>query len=384
MSRCAAPKNCILIVFYKYCGALHLFLNFNAFSLFALQICSMYKIFKPLLFKMSPEKAHYVTMRLFNIALKMPLAKTIFKYFYAVENKKLTREVLGLTFPNPIGLAAGFDKDGKYFEDLQHLGFGFIEIGTVTPKAQAGNPTPRLFRLPADEALINRMGFNNEGADFLAERLTRLKQKNVLLGINIGKNKTTPNDTAEEDYLYCFEKLFMFADYFVVNVSSPNTPDLRALQEAAPLKKLLSILQTKNSEKATPKPILLKIAPDLNIAQLNDVVDIVRSTKIAGVIATNTTIERGGLNTEKEKIDAIGAGGLSGKPVKNKSTEIIQFLRQKLDSQYIIIGVGGIQTGEDALEKLQAGADLVQVYSGLVYEGPAMIKKINNFLLNNF
>lgn len=338
----------------------------------------MYKsILKPILFLFSPEKAHHLTMTAFKILLNFPLAGGILKKIYCLENQSFNVNVLGLTFPNPIGLAAGFDKDGKYYHAMSNLGFGFIEIGTVTPKGQEGNPLPRLFRLPEDEALINRMGFNNDGADVLAERLsTQGKPKNCILGINIGKNKVTPNEEADNDYIYCFEKLFPFADYFVVNVSSPNTPDLRALQDKEPLLKLLSNLQNLNNQKTTPKPILLKIAPDLNESQLFDIVEIIKATNLAGVIATNTTIVRTGLKTNAAAIEAIGAGGLSGKPVKARSTEVIRFLRQQLPSNVVIMGVGGIQTAEDAKEKIEAGADLVQVYSGLVYEGPMMVRRI--------
>jgi dihydroorotate dehydrogenase len=344
----------------------------------------MYQIFKPILFLFSPEKAHHLTMQLFQFALKIPFMPLLFKQLYQLENKKLEKKILGLVFPNPVGLAAGFDKDGKYYHSMSYLGFGFIEIGTVTPKGQEGNPTPRLFRLPKDEALINRMGFNNEGAEVLANRLkTHGKPARCVLGINIGKNKNTPNENADDDYVYCFETLFEYADYFVVNVSSPNTPDLRALQDKAPLTKLLSTLQHLNHQKATPKPILLKIAPDLNESQLVDIVEIIKETKLAGVIATNTTISRDDLATAPDLVTSIGAGGLSGKPVKARSTEVIRFLRKQLDENVVIMGVGGIQTGADALEKLEAGADLVQVYSGLVYEGPAMIKRISRFLLKN-
>lgn len=342
----------------------------------------MYKtIIKPILFQFSPEKAHHITMGLFRFALSMPFAKAITKKMFAVEAVTLERKIMGLTFKNPVGLAAGFDKDGKYYHSMAHLGFGFIEIGTVTPKPQDGNPKPRLFRLPADEALINRMGFNNEGAMILAQRLaTQGKPQQCILGINIGKNKTTPNEEAVNDYIYCFETLFEYADYFVVNVSSPNTPDLRALQDKAPLLELLSTLQSLNQQKPSPKPILLKIAPDLNNNQLFDIVEIVKTTQITGVIATNTTIARTGLHTAANIVESIGAGGLSGKPVKTKSTAIIKFLRQHLPADSVIMGVGGIQTGADAKEKLEAGADLVQIYSGMVYEGPSMVKDINTFL----
>jgi dihydroorotate dehydrogenase len=339
---------------------------------------TMYKsVLKPLLFLFAPETAHKMTMQGLKILLNIPLMRPVFRSRFSATNKNLQRHLMGLLFRNPIGLAAGFDKDGSYYTLMNELGFGFIEIGTVTPKAQDGNPKPRLFRLPADEALINRMGFNNAGADALAARLQkRGKPEGMVIGINIGKNKVTPNEEALQDYVYCFEKLFDFADYFAVNVSSPNTPDLRALQDKEPLTKLLGHLQLLNNTKKAPKPILLKIAPDLNDEQLTEIVEIVALTKIAGVIATNTTISRSALKTDWHTIDDIGAGGLSGKPVAQRSTEIIRFLRDRLPAGAIIIGVGGICNAADAIEKITAGADLLQVYTGLVYEGPTLVKKI--------
>ncbi len=341
----------------------------------------MYKlILKPIFFQMSPEKAHYTTMRLFRFALSLPFGKWIFKQLYVPNNPKLERKLMGLRFPNPVGLAAGFDKDGKFINDLAYLGFGFIEIGTVTPRPQDGNPKPRLFRLPEYEALINRMGFNNEGVEKLVERLKNRKNtEGVIIGGNIGKNKVTPNEEAFRDYEICFDALFDHVDYFVVNVSSPNTPDLRALQDKEPLNQLLAHVQNLNQQKTKPKPLLLKIAPDLNESQLNDILEIVESNKLDGIIATNTTISR-----ELVKNDplSIEMGGLSGKPVKSRSTEVIRYLRNNTKQNgLVIIGVGGIQTGDDALEKLAAGADLVQIYTGLIYEGPRMVKKINQFLL---
>jgi len=289
---------------------------------------------------------------------------------------------MGLHFDNPVGLAAGFDKDGKFFHSMAALGFGFIELGTVTPKGQGGNPQPRLFRLPKDEGLINRMGFNNDGVGLLVERLKKKgKPRNVIVGGNIGKNKVTPNEKAADDYLYCFEALFPWVDYFVVNVSSPNTPNLRALQDKEPLTKLLSLLMVENNKKEAPKPILLKIAPDLTEGQLDDILQIVKDTGIDGIIATNTTISRKGLNESPKKIEAIGNGGLSGKPVRDRSTEVIKYLYEKSGEELFIIGVGGIVKPEDAMEKLEAGASLVQVYSGLVYEGPMMIRRINKAIL---
>lgn len=299
---------------------------------------------------------------------------------FCLEDKRLEKKVLGLTFPNSIGLAAGFDKDGKHIAGLACLGFGFIEVGTVTPLAQDGNPRPRLFRLPQDNALINRMGFNNEGLDSLTESLKAIRQKGLpnglIIGGNIGKNKLTPNEDAVNDYLICFDKLFPWVDYFVVNVSSPNTPGLRELQEKEPLTRLLNRLQDQNKAQTAPKPILLKIAPDLTDSQLDDIAEIVQSTGLAGVIATNTTISRAGLNTPETQINEIGMGGLSGAPVRARATEVIRYLREKLGKEIAIIGVGGIDSAESAQEKLDAGADLVQVYTGMIYEGPALIKRI--------
>jgi len=288
----------------------------------------------------------------------------------------LKTSVFGLDFESPVGLAAGFDKDAKLFDELSAFGFGFIEIGTLTPKGQEGNPKPRLFRLPEDGSLINRMGFNNEGVEAAVDRLKK-KKTDIIIGGNIGKNKVTTNDEAKNDYEYCFEVLFDYVDYFVVNVSSPNTPNLRELQEKEPLKALLNAVQQKNKAKPSPKPVLLKIAPDLTESQLDDIIEIVYETKIDGVIATNTTISREGLTTSNEVISKIGAGGVSGKAVRNRSTEVIRYLNNKSNGSLKIIGVGGINTAEDAIEKLEAGATLVQVYTGFIYEGPGMLKRIN-------
>jgi dihydroorotate dehydrogenase len=284
---------------------------------------------------------------------------------------------MGLNFPNRVGLAAGFDKNAKHIESLSTLGFGFIEVGTVTPKPQDGNPQPRLFRLPKDAALINRMGFNNGGIDEMVARLKALKKQKIIIGGNIGKNKITPNEDAISDYEICFNALFDYVDYFVLNVSSPNTPDLRALQDKEPLLKLLTAVQILNLAKASPKPLLLKIAPDLNESQLLDIVEIVQQTKLNGIIATNTTIERSALKTSTADIENIGMGGLSGKPVRAQSTAIITFLRKHLPKPFCIIGVGGIDSAEAAQEKLNAGADLIQIYTGMVYEGPGLVRKIN-------
>lgn len=340
----------------------------------------MYRLLKPLLFLLPPETAHRVTTALLDLAAEIPPLRGLLRRLYCVTDQKLERRVLGLHFPNPVGLAAGFDKNGEHIPGMACLGFGFIEVGTVTPRPQAGNPQPRLFRLPADRALINRMGFNNAGLDVLVARLRRLREnglpEGVIIGGNIGKNKDTPNEQAGDDYLRCFEALFPLVDYFVVNVSSPNTPGLRALQEKEPLTRLLQDLQEKNRAQSAPRPLLLKIAPDLTDEQLDDIAGIVRATGLDGVIATNTTIARSGLRTSVTELDAIGAGGLSGAPVRARSTEVIRYLREKLGAGPVIIGVGGIDSAAAALEKLNAGADLVQVYSGLVYEGPGLVREI--------
>ncbi len=339
----------------------------------------MYALFKPFLFLLDPEKAHHLTMWALDRAWELPPVRHLLSRLYAPKNATPTR-CMGLVFPNPVGLAAGFDKDGKHILPMSLLGFGFIEVGTVTPQPQAGNPRPRLFRLPADRALINRMGFNNEGLDALAHRLQNLREKHpdlpVIIGGNIGKNKDTPNERAEQDYLLCFDRLFPWVDYFVVNVSSPNTPNLRALQEKEPLTRLLQRLQSENHRQPQPKPILLKMAPDLTDEQLDDIAAIVRDTGLAGVIATNTTIVRTGLSLSPEAIENIGAGGLSGAPLRARSTAVIGLLREKLGPGPVIIGVGGIETAEHAREKMDAGANLVQVYSGMVYAGPAIVRKI--------
>ncbi|HPE82954.1 MAG TPA: quinone-dependent dihydroorotate dehydrogenase [Aequorivita sp.] len=336
----------------------------------------MYKtIIRPLFFSFDPEKIHHFTFSLIRFFHKIGFG-SIFRSIYKVENPKLERELFGLKFPNPVGLAAGFDKDAKLYKELSNFGFGFIEIGTVTPKPQPGNDKPRLFRLKKDSAIINRMGFNNGGVEKAVERLK--DNENVLIGGNIGKNKITPNDEAVNDYIICFEALFDYVDYFVVNVSSPNTPNLRALQEKKPLTDLLQTLQDRNNSKEKRKPILLKIAPDLTDEQLLDIIEIIETTKIDGVIATNTTISREGISSENKK----EMGGLSGKPLTERATEVIRFLSEKSNKAFPIIGVGGIHSANDALEKLDAGASLVQLYTGFIYEGPVLIKQINKAILN--
>lgn len=340
----------------------------------------MYRIVRFFLFLFNPEFIHHFTFKIIKIGGMIPGKMWSWRLIFRVKDTSLEREVFGLKFDNPVGLAAGFDKDAKLFDELASFGFGFIEIGTVTPLPQDGNPKPRLFRLKDDSGLINRMGFNNQGIEAVVARLRR-KKSDIIIGGNIGKNKVTPNEEAANDYAICFEKLFPYVDYFAVNVSSPNTPGLRDLQEKAPLTALLNSLQELNNKKDIRKPILLKIAPDLTNEQLDDIIDIVADTKIDGVIATNTTIDRSGLKTDKNKVDAIGNGGLSGKLVGLRSTEVIKYLADKSNRAFPIIGVGGIHSAEDALEKLDAGATLLQVYTGFIYEGPSLVKRINKAIL---
>ncbi|MGD9489127.1 MAG: quinone-dependent dihydroorotate dehydrogenase [Calditrichaceae bacterium] len=337
----------------------------------------LYKILvRKIFFLFDPESAHTLLMRL----MKIKWISVFLGLVYRFEHPSLNRELFGLTFKNPVGLAAGFDKNAEAVDALEGIGFGFVEIGTVTPKGQPGNPKPRLFRLVDDQGIINRMGFNNDGVEEIARRLKKRKGS-VLIGGNIGKNKITPNDQAWQDYEICFNQLFDTVDYFVVNVSSPNTPNLRELQEKEPLTDLLNRLKKLNASKSTRKPILLKIAPDLTDRQLDDIIEIVKTTGIEGVIATNTTIKRNGLKTDAEKIVRIGDGGLSGRPLSKRSTDVIRYLAEKSNHAFPIIGVGGIHTPEDAIEKIEAGASLIQIYTGFIYSGPALIKKINKALL---
>ena len=341
----------------------------------------MYKtILRPIFFLFQPEAIHHIVFKTIKLFNAIPGVSQLLRSIYVIKDKRLERKLFGLTFPNPVGLAAGLDKNAELFDELGNFGFGFIEIGTITPKAQPGNDKPRMFRLPEDKALINRMGFNNEGAAATAERLKKRKTK-IIIGGNIGKNKNTPNEDAVSDYEKCFETLFDYVDYFAVNVSSPNTPNLRALQDKEPLTKLLTRLKELNSQKNNPKPILLKIAPDLINEQLDDIIDIIKETKIDGVIATNTTISRDNLHTANSKIQTIGAGGLSGKPLTKRSTEVVRYLSEKSNKAFPIIAAGGIHTAEDAIEKLNAGASLVQIYTGFIYEGPSIAKRINKRLL---
>ena len=340
----------------------------------------MYSFLKFFLFKFDPEKVHHFIFSSIRLTLSIPGMKSLWKKWYVKENPKLERKVFGLTFKNPVGLAAGFDKNAALYNELAFCGFGFIEVGTVTPKAQPGNPKKRLFRLTEDEAIINRMGFNNDGVEEMLKNLKKRKTE-VIIGGNIGKNKVTPNENAVDDYVISFNALHEYVDYFVVNVSSPNTPNLRALQDKEPLTKLLSTLKVENNKKKVERPILLKIAPDLTKEQLDDVIEIVTSTKIDGIIATNTTIDRSNLKTKNP--EGFGPGGVSGKPLRERATEVIRYIHDASKGQIPIIGVGGIHSAEDAIEKLEAGASLVQLYTGFIYEGPGIVKKINEALLQN-
>ena len=339
----------------------------------------MYKhLVKPLLFKLDAERAHHLVFDNLKRAARLPGTVALLQGLYGYQHPSLERELFGLKFANPVGLAAGFDKNAVLTDELAALGFGFVEIGTVTPRPQPGNPQPRLFRLPADEALINRMGFNNDGAATVAERLRQRRNPQLIIGGNIGKNKDTPNEQAGDDYVAAFEALAEVVDYFVVNVSSPNTPGLRELQDKAPLIKLLQQVQAHNLARPTPRPLLLKIAPDLSDAQLDDILEIARETQLSGLVATNTTIARPDtLRTPTPAVAAYGAGGLSGRPLRVRATEVIRYLHQRSQGSLPIIGAGGIHSAQDALEKLQAGASLVQLYTGFIYEGPGLVRQIN-------
>ena len=339
----------------------------------------MYQLIKPILFQFDPENIHHFVIGGLRAATRIWGVKALMKNSFQLNDRRLEREVFGLKFKNPVGLAAGFDKNASLVEELAEFGFGFIEIGTVTPLPQPGNDKPRMFRLPADQALINRMGFNNQGVDVVADRLSRLDRKGLIIGGNIGKNKLTPNEDAISDYIKCFDRLFDVVDYFVVNVSSPNTPGLRELQEKEPLKNILNALQQRNRKNDISRPILLKIAPDLSNSELDDIVEIVCETKIAGVIATNTTISREGLSANESL--SSETGGLSGKPLAQRSTEVIRYLSDCSNKSFVIIGVGGIHSPEDAIEKIEAGASLVQIYTGFIYEGPGLVKRILKSLM---
>lgn len=343
----------------------------------------MYKLLiRPILFLFDPEKVHHFTFKLIKYSAKLPFVQCPRNKFYSVNNDKLHQNLFGLNFINPIGLAAGFDKNAELYNELKDFGFGFIEIGTVTPKPQNGNPKPRLFRLKKDKGLINRMGFNNKGVDEVVKNLKKRTSKTIVIGGNIGKNTNSNSDQYIDDYKINFTKLFPYVDYFVVNVSCPNVGSMAKLQDKDFQIQLLNELQQLNQQQSKTKPILLKIAPDLNDIQLDEVIEIVKVTKIDGVIASNTSVNREGLKTSKETLSKIGNGGLSGEPIKDRSTKVIKYLSEKSNKAFPIIGVGGVSSPEDAISKIKAGASLVQVYTGFIYEGPGLIKKINKEILN--
>ena len=347
----------------------------------------MYKVLRSILFLFPPESVHYFSMNCLRLICSVGIFRRLLRFTFTLNDPQLQTTLFRLDFKNPVGLGAGFDKNAKYLRELEALGFGFVEIGTVTPLPQAGNDKPRLFRLPADQALINRMGFNNDGVEVVAERLKRWRDRRnntghqLIIGGNIGKNKVTPNEDAWKDYEICFKELHPYVDYFVVNVSSPNTPGLRELQEKDSLHKILRHLQMINNGKAVSKPILLKIAPDLTPEQVDDVVDLALEIQLDGLVCANTTISRNALETPKAEIEKIGAGGLSGKPVKERATEIVNYIHQRTKGEIPIIASGGVFTGEDAREKFNSGASLVQVWTGFIYEGPSIVKRICKSLL---
>ena len=343
----------------------------------------MYKNFiRPLFFLFDPEKIHHFTFLFIKIVSKIPGIPFIFRSLYLIEDKKLERNLFGIKFNNPVGLAAGFDKNAVLYNELANFGFGFIEIGTVTPRAQAGNQKKRVFRLKTDNGLINRMGFNNNGLKAAIEKLKNNKG-NAIIGGNIGKNTATMPSNYTEDYISCFKELHPYVDYFVLNVSCPNVGSHVKLNDKGYLVELISEVQKINKTFRKQKPILLKIAPDLNTTQLDEIIELVAETKIQGVIASNTSVNREGLKASEEKLDKIGYGGLSGKPIKDRSTQVIKYLADNSNKSFPIIGVGGIHSPEDALEKINAGADLVQIYTGFIYEGPTLIKKINKAILRD-
>ncbi len=335
---------------------------------------------RPLLFLFPPEWVHRVVARLLGPLAAIPLMSALIRKLYAVEDPRLEREVFGIRFPNPVGIAAGFDKEARLYNSLKLFGFGHVELGTVTPRGQKGNPRPRLFRLPKDKALVNRMGFNNDGVKAFARQL-RKRAPQLIIGGNIGKNTLTPNNEALHDYLECFRELFSLVDYFVINVSCPNIKDMSQLQEKPELLKILGAIQGENKARPAPKPVLLKISPDLDEARLDEVLDIVREARLDGIVATNTSSLREGLSTESVRVEKVGRGGLSGQPLRQKSLRTIAYLHKRSEGKVPIIGVGGIMSAQDAVDTLAAGASLVQMYTGFVYQGPSLAKRINRALL---
>lgn len=341
----------------------------------------MYKqLIRPIFFCIDPEKVHHIVVALVKIGFKIPGIQALVKKSFTIKDSRLERKVFGLTFSNPVGLAAGFDKNATFYNEFASFGFSFIEIGTVTPKGQPGNPKPRLFRLTSSKGVINRMGFNNNGVDEAVKNLKKRKT-NIIIGGNLGKNTNTPNECAVADYVTTFNALYDYVDYFVVNVSCPNISNLHKLQDKDSLMQILNSVLAERAKKSVVKPVLLKISPDLNFNQIDEVIDILLETKVDGVVATNTTTGRYNLNEPEEKVAQIGNGGMSGLPLRDRSTEVIRYISQKTGGKIPIIGVGGILSAQDALDKIDAGATLVQIYSGFIYEGPILVKKINKALL---
>ena len=343
----------------------------------------MYKlIIRPILFLISPEKIHEILVKSVRLIHRFPLFPWLLRKIFCLENPQLGKEFLGLRFKNPVGLAAGFDKNAEFYNEFGSFGFGFIETGTITPRPQPGNPKPRSFRLPKDKALINRMGINNHGVD-AAVKLLKNRKPGLIVGGNIGKNTDTPNEKAIDDFVYCFEKLYDVVDYFVVNISCPNTGEIDKLQDQDVMFGILKEIVERRALKLLKKPVLLKISPDLNFVQIDEALSIIQKLNIDGVVATNTTVKRDGLQTNKQQVDLISNGGLSGTPLSNRSTEVIRYISQKTGGKLPIIGVGGIMTVKDAHEKLQAGAGLIQVYTGFIYEGPTFVKRILRSLITH-
>jgi dihydroorotate dehydrogenase len=347
----------------------------------SLQKKFMYKVLiRPFLFIFPPESIHHWLVAIFKQFNKIFFCKKLIRKIYSVDSGLLEKEFIGIKFSNPVGLAAGFDKNASFYDDFSGFGFSHIEIGTVTPNPQNGNPKPRSFRLTRDQAIINRMGMNNLGVDAVVQKLKK-RSGNLIIGGNIGKNTLTPNEKAVEDFAVCFDKLYEWVDYFVVNISCPNIGDIAKLQDQDTLEDILRRLSAIRSQKHVKKPILLKVSPDLNFKQIDETIDIIQKIGIDGIVATNTTITRIGLKTDESIVRAIGKGGLSGKPLKERSTEVIKYIKSRTNGKMPVIGVGGIMSIEDAMEKIEAGADLIQIYSGFIYEGPGFVKRINNAFL---
>ena len=341
------------------------------------------KLIRPLLFLIPAETIHNIISIFIRLICRVPGLNGLLRCIFSIRNQKLSRTLAGLNFGNPVGMAAGFDKNGRLYNELSNFGFSFVEVGTITPEPQSGNPKPRSFRLVKDKALINRMGFNNDGVESVIKRLKK-RRSHIMVGGNIGKNSNTDNENAVNDYDVCFKRLYEHVDYFVVNVSCPNINNFTELQDAGSLEKILVRLMKIRKGKENYKPVLLKISPDLDYKKLDEIINICEKTGVDGIVATNTTIERKGLRTGKQRIENIGYGGLSGEPLKERSTEIIRYISKSTNGKMPVIGVGGIMSPDDAVEKIEAGATLVQLYTGFIYEGPFLVKRINKAILKRF